>query len=172
MVTIDEKEEALTSILNKTYEAAYETFGLSDGLLTTMPAVSSMRNLTSSPSRHYEFSFGLNIRMLLELFGDAHTRVEVMAADNYFGLDVSCLSWLFDGEPSLVSTCCIDCGEVDTCREAIVNNTSWFYYLFPFGNRPGDLVITMGGLSPAGIVAELQSEVLHENDYFLRNSPG
>lgn len=108
MLTIGEQEQALGLILNKAESTSYEAYFETDSL-ETMPAVATMRDLISTPSRHYDFSFGLN-RMLLELFGDAHTRVEVsneVAGATYLGLDI-CLLWLFGNKATLVSTCQTD----------------------------------------------------------------
>ena len=50
--------------------------------------------------------------MLQELFGDAHTQVEVSNEQwSYLGLDIY-LSWLFDDESSLMSTCKTDYANV------------------------------------------------------------
>lgn len=107
ILTANEQQEAIEFILNKTEIAGY---GATD--IDVPNVLASMRNSTTHPVSHFAFAFRLN-RMLSELLGDAHTRVEVTAEENYLRLDI-CLAWLSGEEPSLISTCQTDHSEIGT----------------------------------------------------------
>jgi hypothetical protein len=112
VLTVDEQQEALDFILNKTQESGYSAIGRD---LKTEPAVLLMRDSTSVPASHFAFSFGLN-RMLHDLFADAHIRVEVdaiLAEATYATLDL-CLSWLHGEEPRIINSCDTDYAQVGT----------------------------------------------------------
>jgi hypothetical protein len=109
LITVDEQQEALDFILDKTQASAYQRF---DNLETTSAVIAMREETITAPSRHFEFAFRLN-HMLLELFGDAHTRVEVneQVAEDYYGLNL-CLSWILGEDPMLVSSCETDYAQV------------------------------------------------------------
>mmetsp|Transcript_26977 Transcript_26977/g.31866 ORF Transcript_26977/g.31866 Transcript_26977/m.31866 type:complete len:192 (+) Transcript_26977:101-676(+) len=122
VLTVDEQQEALNFILNKTHESGYSAIGLLD--LETEPAVLSMRNSTSVPTSHFAFTFGLN-RMLHDLFADAHLRVEVdaiVADATYATLDGLCLSWLTGDEPRLINSCETESARVGTYKKKQINH--------------------------------------------------